>query len=79
MTNAEFGMRNAELNRQANSARRTPHAARKQGSFSLEYATLMIILAAAMIGMAIYVKRALSGRWRSVGDTFGQGRQYETK
>ena len=47
------------------------------GSFSLEYATLVIIVAAAMIGMAIYVKRALSGRWRAVGDSFGQGRQYE--
>ena len=51
---------------------------RREGSFSLEYATLMIIVAAAMIGMAVYVKRALSGRWRSVGDTFGQGRQYES-
>ena len=63
MINAECGVRSAAL--------------RKQGSFSLEYAALLVIVAAAMIGMAIYVKRALSGRWRSVGDTFGQGRQYE--
>ena len=53
--------------------------ARRSASFSLEYATLIVIVAAAMIGMAIYVKRALSGRWRAVGDTFGYGRQYETK
>ena len=46
------------------------------GSFSLEYATLIVIVAAAMIGMAIYVKRALSGRWRAVGDAFGYGKQY---
>ena len=51
--------------------------ARKQGSFSLEYATLIVLVAAAMIGMAVYVKRALSGRWRSAGDAFGHGRQYE--
>ena len=60
------------------SARRTTHhAQRTRGSFSLEHATLIVIVAAAMIGMAIYVKRALSGRWRSVGDAFGYGRQYE--
>ncbi len=52
--------------------------ARRSASFSLEYATLIVIVAAAMIGMAIYVKRALSGRWRSVGDTFGYGKQYES-
>jgi len=52
---------------------------RRSASFSLEYATLIVIVAAAMIGMAIYVKRALMGKWRSVGDTFGHGKQYETK
>ena len=78
MTHAECGLRNAGLRptRVTNSALRTPHSARR-GSFSLEHATLIVIVAAAMIGMAIYVKRALSGRWRSVGDTFGSGRQYE--
>ena len=49
---------------------------RRSASFSLEYATLVVIVAAAMIGMAIYVKRALMGKWRSVGDTFGHGKQY---
>ena len=60
---------------------RMPHAAlnaRRRGSFSLEHATLIVVVAAAMIGMAVYVKRALSGRWRSVGDTFGYGKQYES-
>jgi len=32
---------------------------------------------AALISMAVYTKRALSGKWRGVGDTFGHGRQYE--
>ena len=35
------------------------------------------MMIAAVLGMSIYVKRALEGRWRQVGDTFGHGRQYE--
>ena len=48
-----------------------------RGSFSMEYAVLVVIVAAAMVGMAIYMKRALMGKWRVVGDTFGHGKQYE--
>jgi Flp pilus assembly pilin Flp len=48
-----------------------------RGAFSLEYAALVVIVAAAMIGMAIYMKRALMGKWRAVGDTFGHGKQFE--
>ena len=43
----------------------------------LEYATLMIVVAATLVGMAVYAKRALMGKWRGVGDTFGHGGQYE--
>ncbi len=50
---------------------------KRAGSFSLEYATLVVIVAATMIGMAIYIKRALMGKWRGVGDVFGHGKQYE--
>ena len=50
---------------------------RNRGAFSLEYAALVVIVTAAMVGMAIYMKRALMGKWRSVGDTFGHGKQYE--
>ena len=46
------------------------------GSVSLEQAALIMIVAAALIGTAVYFKRALQGRWRSVGDTFGYGRQF---
>jgi len=48
-----------------------------RGQFAIEYAVLIAILAAALVGMAVYAKRALAGKWRAVGDTFGQGRQYE--
>jgi hypothetical protein len=49
-----------------------------RGISSIEYAFLFVILIAAFIGMAIYFKRATSGRWRqAVDDSFGHGRQYD--
>ena len=44
---------------------------------TLEYAALVAIVVAALVGMSVYVKRAICGKWREVGDTFGSGRQYE--
>ena len=43
----------------------------------IEYAVLIAVVAAAMVGMSVYARRALAGRWKSVGDAFGYGRQYE--
>ena len=43
----------------------------------MEQAVLMVVLAATLLGMAVYMKRALAGKWRAVGDSFGYGRQYE--
>lgn len=48
-----------------------------KGSFSAEYAALIALVVAALIGMSVYFMRGLSGRWRAVGDTFGFGRQYQ--
>ena len=48
----------------------------KRGFLALEYVVLICILVAAVIGISIYLKRALSGKWRSAADTFGYGRQY---
>jgi Flp pilus assembly pilin Flp len=42
-----------------------------------EYAILIAILSLALAAMSPYIKRSLSGRWRSTGDTFGYGRQYD--
>lgn len=50
---------------------------KKKGSLTIEYAVLIAIVAAALLGMAVYLKRSLCGKWREVGDTFGHGRQYE--
>ena len=43
----------------------------------LEYAMLMAVLVAALVGMQVYIKRALSARWVEAADTFGYGRQYD--
>jgi len=48
----------------------------RKAFLSLEYTLLIAIIAAALIGISMYLKRAISGRWRGVGDTFGHGRQY---
>lgn len=48
-----------------------------RGQAAVEYAVLVAIVVAALISMAVYTKRALSGKWRDVGDRFGYGRQYE--
>ena len=77
MRNSEFGVRNERRRRpKQDSAFRVPHSALR-GSFSLEYAVLVAVVVAALIGMSIYMKRALQGKWRAVGDTFGHGKQYK--
>ena len=54
------------------------HADKKtKGSLTIEYAILIAIVVAALIGMQDYVRRAICGRWRAAADTFGHGRQYE--
>lgn len=38
---------------------------------------LVAIVVAALVGMQVYVKRAISARWVEAADTFGYGRQYD--
>jgi len=42
----------------------------------IEYSLIVAVVTAALLGMQIYMKRAISGRWRQAADTFGYGRQY---
>ena len=44
---------------------------------AIEYAGLIFIVAVALFGMAIYLKRALCGKYRSSADVFGFGSQYQ--
>ena len=76
---ADCGMRNAEcgLNNPPFAIRNPQCLRRAQGA--IEYAVLLAIVVAALVGMSIYMKRALSGKWRAVGDGFGFGRQYEPR
>ena len=54
-----------------------PHSLLSKGQSTIEYAVLMAAMVAALVGMSVYTKRALNGKWRQVGDTFSSGRQYE--
>lgn len=48
-----------------------------KGTHVIEYSLVLAAVVAAIIGVQIYLKRAISGRWRQAADTFGYGRQYE--
>lgn len=48
-----------------------------KGAISIEYALLIAIVVAALIGVSVYTKRSLCDKWRKAGDSFGYGRQYE--
>lgn len=47
------------------------------GQSTIEYAVLIAVVVAAIVSMSVFTRRALTGRWRAAGDTFGYGRQYE--
>ena len=42
-----------------------------RGQHTFEYAAALAVVAAALLGMAIYVKRGISGRFRDAGDSMG--------
>ena len=44
---------------------------------TIEYTMMVVLLFAAIVVMQKYIFRGMSGRWRSVSDTFGYGRQYD--
>ncbi len=45
----------------------------------IEYSLIVAVAVTALLGMSVYVKRAVCGRWRQAADTFGYGRQYDMK
>jgi len=48
-----------------------------KGASIIEYSLVIAAVAVALIGMSIYLKRAISGKWKQSIDVFGYGRQYE--
>lgn len=51
----------------------------KKGSSAVEVTAVIILILAIMVGFGGYIKRGMAGRWKAVGDTFGQGRQYDPR
>lgn len=50
---------------------------RKKGLSVIEYAILIAVVAAALLAMQAYIRKAVSGRWRQQADSIGFGMQYE--
>jgi Flp pilus assembly pilin Flp len=48
----------------------------RKAFLAIEYTILIAVLIAALIGISVYLRRAISGKWRDAADTFGFGRQY---
>lgn len=48
-----------------------------RGTSIIEYSLIFAIVVAAIVGIQVYLARAVSGRWRQSADTFGYGRQYD--
>jgi Flp pilus assembly pilin Flp len=44
---------------------------------TIEYSMLIAIVVAALLVMQFYLKRGVCGQWKSAGDVFGFGRQYD--
>ena len=47
----------------------------KKGQTTLEFVMLTVIVIGAMVAMQMYVKRAISGRWKDTMETIGE--QYD--
>lgn len=52
---------------------------KKNATSVLEYTVLVTIIMAAFILMNRYIFRGLAGNWKEIGDSFGFGRQFDTK
>ena len=49
---------------------------RRKAQNTVEYAMLIGIVIAALIGMSVYFRNAVAGKWRESADVFGHGRLY---
>ncbi len=51
----------------------------RRAASALEYMLLLSFIMATFVVFRIYILRALSGKWKTSGDTFGFGRQYDPR
>jgi len=49
----------------------------KRGQSTIEFMALIVFLLAVFLVFHKYIVRGLSGRWKTVGDSLGQGRIYD--
>ena len=50
---------------------------KKHGQSVLEFTSLIVVILLTFLIFQKYVVRAFSGRWKGIGDSFGQGRVYD--
>jgi len=55
---------------------KTPH---NKGASTIEYATVIMFIIAALLITQKYILRSFMGRWKTAGDSFGHGRQYDPR
>ncbi len=51
----------------------------RKGSATIEYIALATFLITAFLVISVYLFRGMVGRWKSVGETAGQGLYYDPK
>ena len=52
---------------------------KKRAQSSIEYMIVIIFVIGAILVFQKYIARAISGRWKTVGDSFGSGRQFDPR
>ena len=52
---------------------------KKKAQSTIEYLTLVAFIMGALLVSQKYIARAINGRWKGVGESFGFGRQYDPK
>ncbi len=51
----------------------------KYGQSTIEYLVVIIFILSAFLVFQKYIVRAISGRWKTIGDSWGHGRVYDPK
>src|SRR3989338_5895528 len=55
------------------------HRQKTKGQSLIEYITLIVLILGAFLVFQKYIARGFAGRWKSVGESMGQGRIYDPR
>ena len=50
---------------------------RNRGASMIEYAVLIVVVVVFLLGMRVYLTRAVQGKWKQSADSLGYGLQYQ--